>query len=956
VNLDLVTEFGHLNTVLRRCLKTLPPALPIVSLGFWLKQEEILFCETLDRAITLPKTARVSDPALFELAWENPGSVIVDASSSEGGYHDELGPATSLFLKPISGHDGPLGTLILALEEPLNTPELDRELLEAVADQIANSLLSAQDYLQLQSRYGELDESYRKSLQKAAKRLEQSKELNQRNEELETQIDQVYKLETIGQTINRLHDEARIIEHVAQSIVSEMDLERGAILWINGNGSRLLCRASFSQRGADASDWSIDAHDSLLAPVLHESRPLYISDETTDKLRQSSLWAHFAVTSLIAHPLAIGQERKGVLLAGAKFPYSRLFAKDIRTIAFLASQTEQAIENAQLYQRLRETNITLEQRVSQRTAELATVNEISQIVNSTLDLDQVLDHVMSQISESFAVERASLLLLDEASNQLSFATNLGGDLEALQSFPLQLGKGIAGWVAEKGDPAIVLDPDDDPRFFPDVSKSLGFEVNSILCVPLAIKGRIIGVIELLNKLDGDFDEADAERLQTLSAPIAIAIDNAQLFGATQRQAAERLALYQVGRDLRSLREWVKSPENVLSPALEIVGQANVRYQTVGLYTFEDQKVTLQASYGYPADTAIPSAPPAQRAQRLRHTSQATVISDLPAAAYAPLRADSASAAILPLFNWQGTHIGSILVESDKMLSQNDLALLQAFAEQIAVALDNASLYKELKAANAHLLELNDARIDFVSSVSHELRTPMTSIKGYTDMLLSGMTGELTEPQRRFLSIIESNANRLGILVNDLLEVSRLEAGRIHLERKAVSVNEVVLETTTGLQGKMVSKRLGYETRIPASLPSVWGDPDRLIQILTNLLSNACKYTPEGGRITVQARPVPAQGETPAQVRIDVADTGIGIAEEEQSQIFQRFFRADHDMVREQVGTGLGLSIVKGLVELHQGEIWFTSELDEGTTFSFTIPIASETAHQADTDSTETSSA
>ena len=950
-------------TTLERCLRQMKSVLPFERAGVWLYREDSLSLQSSWPEDKPWPEAEAPLPAesLFSQVASRAEPLLLADAQADGRYRDELGDSRAVAITPLLLDNQVLGVLGLGSRQPAAFSQADLRMLVALGRQIAASVRGVQEYEALQSRYDKLADDYNEAELRAGKSLLTEKDLRQTKEGLESQIQRLFTLHETGKSMQLLREEGAIADYAAQAIVSEMGLERGLVLLLDKPGTHLYCQAYASQQGLAHEEWLIPVKSGLVSEVVAtDAPPLFVADAMREPRLEAGFWERFPVTSLVALPLPVEGRAQGVLVAGSQFPYSKLVQEDIGLLSILAVQTGRAIENARLHARtlrrveemaslyalgvaiastldldgilhairnqlgevmdnshfsiafydpvkdaldfhlafvageplrrfrlelaeqeglegwvihrreplliedweseggrpaiparpdrpplrswlgvpimlrdqaagimivqslqpyafdkqhlwllsavanqaaiaienarlyteLKRLNVSLERRVQARMADLATVNEISRTVNSTLDLQQVLDHVMSIISESFTVERASLLLLDVASRELAFAMNLGGDLQALQQFHLELGKGIAGWVAQTGETAIVLDPASDPRFFPDVSKSLGFEVKSILCVPLQIKGRSIGVIELLNKVAGDFTREDADRLLTLVPPIAIAIENAQFYGQAQKRAAE------------------------------------------------------------------------------------------------------------------------------------------------------------LQEANVNLIKLNDARIEFVSSVSHELRTPMTAIKGYTDMLLSGMVGKLTEPQLRFISIIKANADRLGILVSDLLEVSRLEAGRIHLKPKVVSADEVIYEAASTLQGQIVAKKLALATNIPANLPPVWGDRDRLIQILTNLLSNACKYTPEGGSIEVTAslRQGEAATDKPS-VQIDVADTGIGIAPEEQAKVFQRFFRADHPMVRDQVGTGLGLSIVKGLVELHRGRIWFTSELGKGTTFSFLVPLAAETQPQ-----------
>jgi len=194
-------------------------------------------------------------------------------------------------------------------------------------------------------------------------------------------------------------------------------------------------------------------------------------------------------------------------------------------------------------------------------------------------------------------------------------------------------------------------------------------------------------------------------------------------------------------------------------------------------------------------------------------------------------------------------------------------------------------------------------------------------------------GEINKAQRRFLSIIKSNADRLALLANDLLDISRIETGRIRLNPELIHISAIIGEIVASLREQIEEKGLSLKLDIPESLPPIYGDRDRLTQILTNLIDNARHYTPAGGQITVSAQ---VRGNF---LQVSVADTGIGIAPEDQEKIFDRFYRADHPLVQEVAGTGLGLSIVKSFVEMHGGKIWVESEPGRGSTFSFALPLA-----------------
>jgi len=242
---------------------------------------------------------------------------------------------------------------------------------------------------------------------------------------------------------------------------------------------------------------------------------------------------------------------------------------------------------------------------------------------------------------------------------------------------------------------------------------------------------------------------------------------------------------------------------------------------------------------------------------------------------------------------------------------------------------------ELAEARDEAVSANQSKSEFVSIVSHELKLPMTSIKGYSDLMLAGATGELNENQVSFLTTIRNNVNRMATLVSDLADISRIESGNLRLEPRMVPVWDVIDEVVTLTKTQIEKKRQSITMDIPAEMPKTWCDRNRLAQILTNLISNANKYTPEDGAVIVQA----IQVENFIQIKIQ--DNGFGMTPEDQANLFSNFFRSADDKVREAPGTGLGLSITKNLIELQGGKIWFESEYRKGTAFFFTIPIYQE---------------
>lgn len=269
--------------------------------------------------------------------------------------------------------------------------------------------------------------------------------------------------------------------------------------------------------------------------------------------------------------------------------------------------------------------------------------------------------------------------------------------------------------------------------------------------------------------------------------------------------------------------------------------------------------------------------------------------------------------------------------------KNQLRIHRQEQELEAKAAQLQELYSKLEVTNTDLRELSLRKSEFVSIVSHDLRTPLAAVSGFVDNLMDEIAGPLTEKQRRYLDRIKSNIGRLVRMINDLLDLSNIEAGTVRLNAKNFPITDLAETVVDNLQGLAREKAVSLHAAAADRDLLVHGDPDKLTQVLTNLVQNACKFTPGGGEVRVDIT-----ADEAGFVRVCVDDTGCGISPEEAARVFDKFYRgaASHGEAR---GAGLGLAIAKHFVELHQGRIWVDSLPGQGSRFSFTIPATQRVA-------------
>ncbi len=546
---------------------------------------------------------------------------------------------------------------------------------------------------------------------------------------------------------------------------------------------------------------------------------------------------------------------------------------------------------------------------------LAALYEVSRALGASLNLDEALGIAIDAAIRLTKAERGFLVLTEAETGNLRFRIARNAKHEAIAEDAFEVSRTVVKEVMEQNAPVITTNAQRDPRFS-DKESITQYALRSIMAVPLAVHGRVTGVLYVDNKVRAVmFSKADLELLISFAGPAAVAIENARMYTQTDAALAARVTELQVmqtiDRDLNAVLDMGKVLDVTLGWAMK---RTHAEGGWLGLV--EEKGVRVVAGHG-PADFLSLDHP-------LVYSAIVSPTGTRPLAPVPPPGERITIRRVAPVRR-ENKVVALIVVERASPFAAHDVEFLARLADHAAIAVENARLYEAVKKAN-------EAKSKFVSVVSHELRLPMTSIKGYTDLLRAAIAGPVNEQQQQFLNIIRSNVERMSVLVTDLSDISRVETGRLQLKLGAVNVAEAAQEASDSLKSQIEGKGQTLTLRLPADLPAVQADQARVQQILSNLLSNAHKYSSSGATLTLAAE------RAGSHLRVSVTDTGCGISAADQAKLFSQFFRSDDPNVREQNGWGLGLHVTKLLVELQGGQMTVQSEPGQGSAFAFTLPL------------------
>jgi len=761
-------------------------------------------------------------------------------------------------------------------------------------------------------------------------------------ESLEQRLRELNVLSQVGQAANYTNTLDDLLELVSAQTNRLLDADYQYIVFFDAEYEQLYYGFFLEEderyNDRENSRWPLG--NDLYSQIIRTGQMRQIEDYARQKQDTNflNLYDSDKIHPFIAVPLIAQTHRLGVFAIGKRDtqPYT---SEEITTFTNLAALTATALEKAQLFEE-----------VNRRARQLGALNDISQklVAAETADVDALLELITKSAVSILDAEAGSLLLADDdESGDMIFRAVIGGASDELMGQRIPKGRGLIGEVTRTGRPQISNQTQNDHRWQGELAKG-SFRTQSILAVPLVAKDRIVGVLEVLNKQDGTaFREEEVGLLTTFASQAAVAIENARLFAMTGSALNQRLEELQtlelIDRELaraldqrevgRITLKWALQATNAPAGVMGEVNLSNLTMRVLAIQGYTPEEYPAGADGGvWPLHKGI--------VRRVLRTG----IEDLADLRYDPDYIPSLTSAIsqmtLPMMS--GEEIIALLVmETNGTTPFNliDMEFVKRLVERASIALANAQLYERIVRAAEN-------KSEFVAFAAHELKNPLTSIKGFSDTLLNPrMAAVISSDQRtQFLGVIRSNAERMQAIIDDLRDIAASDAGKLKIATEPLQFHTVIEDTIAPFVQMLEQKEQTIIQNVPERLPTIYGDHKKLAQVLTNLVSNAHKYSPQGTNITLKVDVLttyrlPNAVELGPCMYVSVLDSGIGMSPTDLKRIFREdYFRSDDSRARAQKGTGLGMMITQRIVEGHGGRIWVESELDKGSNFQFIIPI------------------
>ncbi len=778
-------------------------------------------------------------------------------------------------------------------------------------------------------------------------------ELRQRTADLARSVEELTATADVLRVISSsTGDLEPVLDSLVETAARLCAAEEGILLQRDGDLYRLAAfyGSSAEYRAGSAATPVTPGRGTVTGRALFERRPVQILDIRTDPEYNRAAAIERGTRTLLGVPLL----REGEPIGAIVLQRTRVEAFTDRQIALVATFADQAviaIENARLLGELRTRSAELARSVDELTA---TSDVLKIISRSAVDLETVLDTLVETAGRLCHAEQTFMFRRRDDRYHVVASRGVSDEfVEWLLRNPMEAGRGTAtGRAVLEGRTVQVDDVLADPEYtFQEGPRRAGFR--TVVGVPLMRGDALIGIFSLCRSRVDPFTEKEIELLTTFADQAVIAIENARLFDELRQRSAELArsveelrALGVVGQAVTSSLDLKVVLETIVARATELAGADG---GAIFRYGRAKRQFSLWHAAGFDAalldrlrDFAV--AETQTELGRAARENRPIEITDLAAAPSAPLRdiafeAGFRSALIVPLVR-SGRVFGALIVQrrAPGRFADSTVDVLQTFASQSVLAIQNARLFREIEEKGHQLQVASQHKSQFLANMSHELRTPLNAVLGYAELLLDGIYGELPDKARSVLERVQSNGKHLLGLINDVLDLSKIEAGQLTLAIEDYAMQAVIHSVASATESLAKAKGLSLVSSVPRDLPMGRGDERRVTQVLLNLVGNAIKFT-ETGSISI------AVAVSNGCFELAVSDTGPGIAKADQARIFEEFQQVDSSSTRQKGGSGLGLAISKRIVEMHGGGITVDSEPGKGSTFHVVIPVRVEQAKE-----------